>query len=328
MPAAKDYYTMLGVHPKASDEVIKAAYRALVKKYQGDNDRLQKLNEANSVLTKRRAEYDEGRAKPPGKVIGEYRILKKIAEGGFGTTYQAENIVLGTPVCIKHALNISPEDETLLLDEARTIWDLRHWGIPAMRDVLRMPDGSLALVMSYIPGPTLAELIIDKYQSGLEPEHVAWITERILNILMYLHMHGVLHLDVKPQNVIIQPDTHTVSLVDYGLSAFKPKKTTEAKGYTPYFAAPEQLDGGVMLPQTDLYGLGMTMIFALGGDVEHVKVPSTTPANMVKFLKKLIRRDAIQRPNVWKEHNLCEEIKEVRQADFGRTASSMKPLTF
>src|SRR5205814_52672 len=100
-----------------------------------------------------------------------------------------------------------------------------------------------------------------------DPEHVAWITERILNILKYLHMHGVVHGDLKPNNVIIQTESHTVTLVDYGLSAARPTSATQVKGYTPHFAAPEQIAGGSLLPETDLFGLGMTLVFALGGDV-------------------------------------------------------------
>ena len=60
-------------------------------------------------------------------------------------------MTLGAPVCIKHAHYISPEDEKILMEEARAIWDLRHYGIPVMRDILKLEDKSLALVMSYIP---------------------------------------------------------------------------------------------------------------------------------------------------------------------------------
>jgi serine/threonine-protein kinase len=259
------------------------------------------------------------------KTIGNYRILEQLAEGGFGTTYKAEHLISRCPVCIKHAHQISDADEKLLLAEAKTCWDLRHWGIPAMRDIIRFPDDSLGLVMSYVPGPTLGQLVEDKYKNGVEPEHVAWITERILNILKYLHLHGVVHGDVKPQNIIIQPEEHTVVLVDYGLSAVKPKRTDGAKGYTPLFAAPEQQKGGVLLPEADFYGLGMTMIFALGGDIELVKVPGTTPDGLVGLIKRFIKREVLSRPN-WDEEDLCDTIKEVRENDFGRTMSGMKPL--
>ncbi len=329
MSKAPDYYKVLNVDPKASMEVIKAAYHVLSKIHHEDkdDDLMKRINAAGEVLLDkdRRKTYDAKLFNRDGKIIGEYKVLEKIAEGGFGTTYKAEHLTLGTQVCIKHAHEVGPEDEALLLEEARIIWDLRHFSIPAIRDILRMPDGSLALVMSYIPGPTLTQ-VIEKMEDGIEPEHVAWITQRILNVLKYLHYHGVVHGDVKPQNVIIQPENHTVVLVDYGLSTLRPNRKSEAKGYTPYFAAPEQKEGKPPIAQMDLYGLGMTMIYALGGDVEHVKVPGHTPDAMCGFIKDLIRLDPNRRPDVWQKVDLCDTIEEVRKADFGRSASAMKPF--
>jgi eukaryotic-like serine/threonine-protein kinase len=261
-------------------------------------------------------------------VVGNYRLLNKIAEGGFGETYRAEHLVTGQLSCVKWAtgIDVDPETEALLVEEAKSMWDLRHYGIPAIRDLIRMPDKKLGLVMSYVDGLTLAQIIEKNYPSGIEPEHVAWITERCLNVLKYLHLHGVVHGDVKPQNIIIQPESHTVVLLDYGLSLIKPRAKTEAKGYTPYFCAPEQMDFKTPIPETDLYGLGMTMIFALGGDVAHIKVPETTPPAMCDFIKEMIRRDPMRRPKVWEKVDLCETIREVRTKDFGRVASGMKPL--
>jgi serine/threonine-protein kinase len=325
-----DPYKILEVDRKASTPVIKAAWKALVKESQDDEPRLKRLNAAHSLLTDEddRQEHDAAKANSVkrGKVIGGYRIVGEIADGGFGTTYKAEHRETGCIVCIKHANNISAHDEELLLNEARAVWDLRHWGIPCMRDILRMPDGSVALVMSYVEGPTLAQILEKpEYNSGLDPEHVAWITERLLNTLKYLHFSGIVHGDVKPQNIIIQPEDHTAVLVDYGLSKVKPSRKDRASGYTPFFAAPEQITGGVPIPETDFYGLGMTMIFALGGDVEFVKVPDTTGEHMIGFIKSLIKQKPLARPQ-WKKEDLCETIQAVRKKDFGRSFSSMKPL--
>lgn len=331
MPAhCSDYYKALGVDPRASHEVIEAAYHALLKlhEFEGKTRVRTAIDEAAEVLLDRakRSAYDKEREKPLGKkVIGSYRILEKIAEGGFGVTYKAEHTTLGSLVCLKHASHISAEDEELLFGEARAMWDLRHFSIPAVRDVVRMPDKSVALVMSYVPGLTLEQIIRKNYPDGIDPEHVAWITERILNVLKYLHYHGVVHGDVKPQNVIIQNDDHTVVLVDYGLSAIKPSRSDTTKGYTPLFAAPEQIEGKALVPETDLYGLGMTMIYALGGDIEHVKVPGTTPKHLCQLIKDFIRRDVLSRPN-WQKEDLCDRIARVREGDFGRRSSGMKPL--
>lgn len=257
------------------------------------------------------------------KVVGNYRILNLIAEGGFGRTYLAEQILLGTKVCIKHAINVSPEDELLLLEEAKTIWDLRHFSIPNLRDIIKLDDGSLALVMSYIPGPTLAQLL-EKHKR-LDPEHVAWITERCINALKYMHYHGVVHGDIKPANIIVQGDSHSCVLVDFGLSVIRPSKNSTSKGYTPLYASPEQIDGTPLLPESDFYGLGVTMIAALGGDVERRKVPANTPDAMCQFIKRLVSPDVLDRPN-WRKENLQESFQTVREKSFGKKTSGMKPL--
>lgn len=327
---SKDYYGILEVSQRARSEVINAAYKALIKIYHpdvstGDTRVAASLNEAKETLLnqKLREEYDKSRNNLEGKVIGQYKILELIAEGGFGSAYKGEHILLKEPVCIKHSHNISPQDEEILIEEAKAIWDLRHYSIPAIRDLLKLDDGSLALVMSYVPGPTL-EQIVDKV-GKLDPEHVAWIAERAINALKYLHFNGVVHGDVKPQNIIVQPESHTVVLVDYGLSAIKPTSNSKSKGYTPFFASPEQIRGEVLLPESDFYSLGMTMIYALGGNVETKEVPESVPDELCNFIRKLILHDVLSRPN-WEKEDLFEAIQKVRAKAFGRARTNMKPI--
>ena len=324
-----DLYGILQVTPNADITVIDAAHKALMKRYHpdhgGNGDMAAKLNEAKDVLlnSKRRKEYDDQMHDRVGGTIGNYKVLELIAEGGFGKTYKGEHLYLKEPVCIKHSHYISKEDEEILRKEAKAIWDLRHHGLPAIRDMVRLEDSSFALVMSYIPGPTL-EKIIDKNKK-LEPEHVAWISERVLGALWYLHMHGVIHGDVKPQNIIVQPESHAIVLVDYGLSAIQPSHKDGAIGYTPFFAAPEQVNGGPLLPESDFYGLGMTMIYALGGDLAKKRVPSSVPDSLCNFIGKLITHDVLNRPK-WENQNLIDEIGEVREKAFGRRRSGMAPI--
>jgi serine/threonine protein kinase len=325
----KNLYDVLEVSPRARDSVIKASFKALMKEYHPDvceDDRIAKsLTGAHRVLTnkKQRTKYDQERSDLEGKIIGGYRVLELIAEGGFGKTYKGEQVILNAPVCIKHGHNVSPQDEEILLEEAKSVWDLRHYSIPTMRDLLKLDDGSLALVMSYVPGPTL-EKIVDKV-GKVEPEHVCWITERVINALMYLHFNGVVHGDIKPQNIIIQPESHTVVLVDYGLSAIRPDNASSNKGYTPYFASPEQKRGSTILPESDFYSLGMTMIYALGGDVRTKEVPDYTPDPVCDFIRGMIVHDVLSRPN-WEKGNLFEDIQKVRHKTFGRKRSNMKPI--
>jgi serine/threonine protein kinase len=325
-----NYYDILEISQRARPEVINAAYKALVKNYhpdatKGDDRILKLLNEAKDTLldTQKREEYDRDRTSLEGKIVGNYRIIEQIAEGGFGKTYRGEQIHLGAPVCLKHGHYISPQDEKLLMEEAASIWDLRHYSIPTMRDFFKMDDGSPVLVMSYVPGPTLEQII--KKVGKLDPEHVCWIAERSLNALKYLHYNGVVHGDVKPQNIIIQPESHMIVLVDYGLSIIRPSWDSKSKGYTPYFASPEQIAGKTLIPESDLYSLGITMIYALGGDIETKRVPASVPDSLCKFIRKLVVRDVIYRPN-WAKEDLCETISNLRYKEFGRKSSNMKPI--
>ena len=335
--AAKDsdYYGRLNVHPKAHADVIKAAHRALMKLHHPDNGgnpkKAASINEAYEVLSDedKRKKYDESRnADIGGKLVGDYRILGKIAEGGFGKTYKAEHILSGGIVCIKHCTEISPENEEVLVQEARAMWDLRHYAIPAVRTILKLEDDSLALVMSYIEGPTISQVIEKK--GPIEAEHVAWIAQRVLHALCYLHLQGVVHGDLKPQNIIIQPNSHNACLVDFGLAMVKPMGSDKAKGFTNLFAPPEQLSGEVLIPESDLYSLGMTMLYMLsGGDVKRVEskhVPTTCPDAMCEFIKRLIVRAPLSRPHVWDQEDLRETIEVVRKKSFGRVHSNMKPL--
>lgn len=333
MPAKKTFYELLEVDPRARPEVIHAAWRAIVKvvhpkSLNSDGAVAQAINEAYTTLSdpKLRRKYDLELSQGDPKQIGEYRLLEMIAEGGFGRTYKGEHMLTGEPVCIKHCSRLAAEFDDVLIDEAKAMWDLRHFSIPVVRDLIRIKGGRLALVMSYIPGPTLAKLV-DQH-GPLDPEHVAWITERVLNALMYMHYHGVIHGDIKPQNIIIQPESHTVVIVDFGLSLVKPTRDVTSKGFTEYFAAPEQIRGGRVLPESDLYSLGMTMVYALSGDLDRVaakEVPTDVPDPLCKFIQRLIVRDMTARPN-WKKENLCTTIQQVRTESFGRTNSGMKPL--
>jgi len=327
----KNYYGLLEVSPRARASIINSAYRTLAKETHpdspgGDLARFRAITAAYDVLSNadKRAEYDTGLRPGVGTVIGNYEVESVIAEGGFGTTYKGRHVITEEPVCIKHCSEVSVMHDAVLIAEAKSIWDMCHYALPAMRDMQRLEDNSLALIMSYIPGPTL-EQVVEK-AGKLEPEDVAWITDRILNVLLYLHHHGIVHGDLKPQNVIVQPDQHSLVLVDFGLTLVKPTSSTKSMGYTPYFAPPEQIDGNTLLPASDFYSLGMIMIYTLsGGDmkaVEKLKVPTTAPDALCSFIKRLIVKDVLARP----QGDLWEEFREVRKKAFGRDRSGMKPI--
>lgn len=324
-----DPYKTLEVDNRASQEVIKAAYHALTKKYHPDHGgsevKAKALNAAYQILSDddEREAFDKKSKKKTGTIIGSYRVLESIAEGGFGITYKAEHLITKDLVCIKHCSMVSASHDAILIQETKSIWDLRHYSLPAMRDLIRLDDGSLGLVMSYIPGFTL-EQVVDK-AGKVEAENVAWITERILNALLYLHHHGVIHGDIKPQNVIVQPQQHSVVLVDFGLAMIKPDLKHKSLGYTPIFASPEQIDGKVLLPASDYYSVGMLMSYLLNGgkNMDKKRVPASVPDPMVDFIVKITKEDVLLRPQM----DLFDEFTKVRNESFGRARSGMKNIS-
>ncbi len=334
MERVQDHYDTLEVSHRARPEIIEAAYRALAKIYHpdvktGDTDTFKAITLAREILSDptKRAYYDRGKNQLEGKIIGDYRFLNRIAEGAFGRTYKAEHIIVREPVCIKDCTKISPQAERILIDEAKAIWDLRHYALPAMRGLIRLENRSLGLVMSYIEGPTLEQVV--KKVGSVDPEDVSWMSERALNALKYMHYSGVVHGDIKPQNIIIQPGSHMAVLIDFGLAMVKPTQNSDSKGYTPYFAPPEQIAGMTILPESDLYSLGKTMIYALsGGNLDCVKnglVPRDVPDEMCNFIRRLTDEDTNERP-FWENEDLCDTIAAIRINVFGRRRSNMKPI--
>ena len=147
----------------------------------------------------------------------------------------------------------------------------------------------------------------------------------MLDALRYLHYHGVVHGDVKPQNIIIQPEQHTCALVDFGLASVRPRNDSKTDGYTPVFTSPEALGDRPLLPESDIYSLGITMIYALGGDPRSRRVPKSTPPDVRDFISDMIVRDVLQRPH-WDDVDLVQKMRQVRMKTFGREHTNYKKV--
>ncbi len=251
--------------------------------------------------------------------IGNYTILRQIGEGGFARTYEAKHILLEERVCLKQNINITPVDAELLRREARLLWNLGHYSLPSMKDYFAVGDGSYAIAMSFIEGKTL-DKVIEKHKA-IHPEDVCWIMQRLFGVLHYLHANGIIHSDVKPQNIILQPKIHNAVLIDFGLSANKPIDSTKAIGYTDAFAAPELKAGSPPIPESDLYGAGIVMIYALGGDAIGRTFPQHVPKPIIDFCEELVQNDPILRPN-WEKTDLVGRLSDIRQNVFGRRHSA------
>lgn len=249
--------------------------------------------------------------------IGNYRIESRLAEGGFARIYVARHVMLDELACLKQNIRTTPDDVELLRREAKVMWELYEYhSIPAVRDYIRLDDRNAMIVLSYIEGRTLDE-IVKSGRGRIHPEDASWITERLLGALYYAHSNGVIHSDIKPQNVLVEPKKRDIKLIDWGLAVLNPTSRSKVVGYTPAYVAPEVLDGKPPIPETDLYGAGLVMLTALGGDVAKKSLPSDVPDELAEFCSSLLRYNPVDRPN-WDKDNPLQRLSDIREKVFER----------
>ncbi len=260
-------------------------------------------------------------------IIGNYKMIKQIGEGGFARTYLAQHVHFKRRpryACVKQNINLEPADAVLLEQEADLLWDIHHYSLPSLKDYFPLEDGSFVMVMDYIKGKDIFKVVTEDFPKGIPPKHVCWITQRLLNATHYLHTKGVIHGDIKPQNILLEPDyEHNAWLVDYGLASLRPGRLSRSPGCTEAFAAPEQLEGRPPIPETDIYGLGVTMIFALGGNFVGKTYPDHVPKEMQDFFNQMVRHDPLKRPKTAEE--LIRPWSDIRMKLFG-SRTSKEPL--
>jgi serine/threonine protein kinase len=221
-----------------------------------------------------------------GQVVEDrYRIAKLLGQGGMGAVYRAWDMRLNRPVALKEMVPQSSLDLTMLAQlrqqfqqEAQVLATLTHPSLVRVTDYFSWSNNEY-LVMDFIEGESLAERIA---REGAQPETqvIAW-SGQLLDALAYCHGRGVLHRDIKPQNIVITPEGRAV-LVDFGLvKLWDPKdphtRTVMRGAGTPEYAPPEQYDigAGHTDPRSDIYGLGATIYHALTG-----KAPRTATQRM------------------------------------------------
>lgn len=203
----------------------------------------------------------------PGSVIaGRYQVEAQIGQGGMASVYRAEDIQLGRKVAVKVLHAQYAEDQEFVerfRREAKAAAQLQHPGIVSVYDTGSW-EGTWYIAMELLEGPTLKERLVA--EGRIAPGEAIAITEQILRAVRAAHRDGIIHRDLKPHNVILDEDGRP-KVTDFGIARRGASDMTATGSIlgTAHYIAPEQAQGEVITPRTDLYAVGVVLYEMLTG---------------------------------------------------------------
>ena len=205
----------------------------------------------------------------PGALFdGRYRIVGRLGQGGMARVFLAQDESLHRQVAVKVLADRHSDDPHFIerfQREARAAARLNHPNIVQVYDQSQTA-GMSYIVQEYVEGETLKDLI--RRESPIEPRRAITIALQILAALRVAHQQGVIHRDVKPQNILVQPDGK-IKVADFGIASAGDTEMTEAGSIvgTAQYLAPEQARGLPVGPPADLYAVGIVLYEMLSGRV-------------------------------------------------------------
>jgi serine/threonine-protein kinase len=206
---------------------------------------------------------------PDTLIDGRYRALKRLGAGGMAEVWCAEDEVLSRRVALKlmgGRFAEDPEFRERFRREAQAAAGMQHPNIVGIYDRSEW-DGTPYIAMELVDGKTLKELVTAR--GPLPPDVAVGLTEQVLRALGYAHKRGIVHRDVKPQNVIIDPDGQA-KVADFGIArAGDTSEMTQTGAIvgTMQYLSPEQAEGHPVDRRADLYSAGVVLYELLTGQV-------------------------------------------------------------
>ena len=198
-------------------------------------------------------------------LAGRYSIDRELGRGGMGVVYLAHEVHLDRLVAIK----LLPPEKSVLptlrdrfLREARLAAKLSHPHIIPIHSVDEV-DGFVFYVMSFVDGETLAQRV--RSRGPVSASEGTRVLREVAWALAYAHAQGLVHRDVKPDNILLESSTGRALVADFGIAAAAGDSAGDGVSGTPEFMSPEQALGGDVDARSDLYGLGATAFYAFSG---------------------------------------------------------------
>ena len=210
--------------------------------------------------------------------LGPYRIEAELGRGGMGIVYRGFDETLRRTVAVKVPTpeRLAGDRGRRLVREARIAARFRHANAVSIHAVAETAAGNPYIVMEYVAGPSLADVI--RARSRLAPAEAAEIAAEIAMALAAAHEAGLIHRDVKPANILIDPEMNRARIVDFGMarSVDSPAELTREGAIfgTPAYMSPEQVVGDPEIDgRADVYGLGASLYEALAGEPPFLGTP-------------------------------------------------------
>lgn len=201
---------------------------------------------------------------------GHYQLGQLIARGGMAEVYHAVDLWSNNPVAVKVLLphlSADPAQQQKFFREGNALSKIRHRhvvGVLASGSEEVAGQQVMFLVLDYVHGSTLAQLLTQR--PVLSVDELLEVTLPVVEGLSEVHAHRMIHRDLKPANVLLDSETRTVKLSDFGLTRRADQSTTGQLMGTPSFVAPEILEvGGTVGPQADIFALGVMMFRMVTG---------------------------------------------------------------
>jgi len=247
-----------------------------------------------------------------------YELLEQIGKGGMAAVYRARDVMLERIVAIKvlrEDFSGDPVFQERFRQEARAAANLAHPNIVTVHD-FGLDDGQLFIVMENVPGTDLKSLL--RKRRRFEPGEALPLLIQACAGIGYAHRAGLVHCDVKPQNLLVTPDMR-LKVTDFGiaraLATIQPDEQSDIVWGSPQYFAPEQASGAAPSPASDVYSLGIILYELLTGtlpfraasaaDLAHLHVeaepppisellPEVPPA-LEQILNKVLAKEPAQR---------------------------------